>query len=89
MHHGRVHAPGDPARAVEWQTVCALGGTGLGVSPAPASIRRIRLGGVAFRGVESGTARRRVAVAWRRNDESPLVARLPATVRQVPQATSE
>jgi DNA-binding transcriptional LysR family regulator len=30
--------------AVEWQTVCALVETGLGVSLAPESIRRIRLG---------------------------------------------
>ncbi|MFC3823576.1 LysR family substrate-binding domain-containing protein [Planomonospora venezuelensis] len=66
--------------AVEWQTVCALVGAGLGVSLAPASIRRIRLRGVAFRGIEPGTARTRVAVAWRRNDRTPLVANLLAAV---------
>ncbi|MFF5159284.1 LysR family transcriptional regulator [Streptomyces sp. NPDC000348] len=71
--------------AVEWQTVCALVETGLGVSLAPASIRRIRLKGVAFRAVAPGTARTRVAVAWRRNDPNPLVANLLATVgREVP-----
>ncbi|MEV6112951.1 LysR family transcriptional regulator [Streptomyces sp. NPDC052109] len=70
--------------AVEWQTVCALVETGLGVSVAPASIRRIRLRGVAFRPVDPGTARTRVAVAWRRNDRSPLVARLLETIGQAP-----
>ncbi|MFC7262736.1 LysR family transcriptional regulator [Streptomyces lutosisoli] len=70
--------------AVEWQTVCALVETGLGVSLAPASIRRIRLKGIAFRGIEPSTARTRVAVAWRKNDPSPLVARLLATVSQDP-----
>lgn len=67
-------------QAVEWQTVCALVETGLGVSLAPASIRRIRLRGVAFRRIDPGTARTRVAVAWRRNDHDPLVANLLAAV---------
>jgi DNA-binding transcriptional LysR family regulator len=70
--------------AVEWQTVCALVEAGLGISLAPASIRRIRLKGVAFRGIEPGNARTRVAVAWRKNDQSPLVASLLATVTQDP-----
>ncbi|GHB48914.1 transcriptional regulator [Streptomyces viridiviolaceus] len=68
--------------AVEWQTVCALVETGLGVSLAPASIRRIRLKGVAFRGIDPSTARTRVAVAWRKNDPNPLVTHLLATVIQ-------
>ncbi|WP_026416300.1 LysR family transcriptional regulator [Actinomadura oligospora] len=68
--------------AVEWQTVCALVETGLGVSLAPASIRRIRLKGVAFRRIEPSTARTRVAVAWRRDDQNPLVTHLLATVSQ-------
>ncbi|MFI2205347.1 LysR family transcriptional regulator [Streptomyces sp. NPDC020192] len=68
--------------AVEWQTVCALVETGLGVSVAPASIRRIRLKGVAFRRIEPGTARTRVAVAWREGDANPLVTQLLATIDQ-------
>ncbi|NBM16307.1 LysR family transcriptional regulator [Streptomyces sp. GC420] len=75
--------------AVEWQTVCALVEAGLGVSLAPASIRRIRLKGVAFRRIEPGAARTRVAVAWRRDDTSPLVANLLAAVGdQQPDRTS-
>ncbi|GAA2323980.1 hypothetical protein GCM10010246_00870 [Streptomyces cuspidosporus] len=72
--------PRTAQHAVEWQTVCALVETGLGVSLVPASIRRIRLKGVAFRGIKPGTARTRVAVAWRRDDRNPLVGRLLATV---------
>ncbi|MPY57748.1 LysR family transcriptional regulator [Streptomyces spongiae] len=64
--------------AVEWQTVCALVETGLGVSLAPASIRRIRLKGVAFRRIEPATVRTRVAVGRRRGDQNPLVAHLLA-----------
>lgn len=67
-------------RAVEWQTVCALVEAGLGVSLAPASIQRIRLSGVAFRGTEPASARTKVAVAWRRNDQNPLVAGLLETI---------
>jgi DNA-binding transcriptional LysR family regulator len=68
--------------AVEWQTVCALVGTGLGVSLAPASIRHVRLKGVTFRRIEPSAARTRVAVAWRRSDQNPLVAKLLAMVGQ-------
>ncbi|MFD5346644.1 LysR family transcriptional regulator [Streptomyces anulatus] len=71
-------------QAVEWQTVCALVETGLGVSLAPASIRRIRLKGVAFRRIEPDTARTRVAVAWHKHDQNPLVTHLLATLGQDP-----
>lgn len=72
--------PRTAQHAVEWQTVCALVETGLGVSLAPAGIRRIRLKGVAFRGIVPAAARTRVAVAWRTADPNPLVAHLLATV---------
>ncbi|MFJ8626085.1 LysR family transcriptional regulator [Kitasatospora sp. NPDC093550] len=68
--------------AVEWQTVCALVGAGLGVSLAPASIRRIRLRGVAFRRTEPGAAPTRVAVAWRTDDPDPLVRHLLAAATE-------
>ncbi|WP_433473265.1 LysR family transcriptional regulator [Spirillospora sp. CA-142024] len=74
-------APRVIQHAVEWQTVCALVEAGLGVSLAPESIRRIRLKGVAFRRIEPGGARTRVALAWRRDDPGPLVANLLAVVR--------
>ncbi|MFE3182922.1 LysR family transcriptional regulator [Streptomyces violascens] len=75
--------------AVEWQTVCALVETGLGVSLAPESIRRIRLKGVAFRRIEPGTARTRVAVAWRKNDPNPLVTRLLTLLDDGPPSSSK
>ncbi|MEU2021406.1 LysR substrate-binding domain-containing protein [Streptomyces sp. NPDC016469] len=68
--------------AVEWQTVCALVETGLGVSLAPQSIRRIRLKGVAFRRIDAGAARTRVAVAWRKDDSSPLIPGIMAALDQ-------
>jgi DNA-binding transcriptional LysR family regulator len=72
--------------AVEWQTVCALVEAGIGVSLAPASIRRIRLKGVVCRKIEPSTARTRVAVAWRKNDHNPLVTHLLATLSEDPPA---
>jgi DNA-binding transcriptional LysR family regulator len=72
--------PRTAQHAVEWQTVCALVEADLGVSLAPASIRRIRLKNVAFRSIEPGTFRTSVAVAWRKSDRNPLVARLLETV---------
>lgn len=59
--------------AVEWQTVAALVEAGLGVSVAPAGIRRIRLDGVATPPLAPVGARTEVAVSWRRDDRDPLV----------------
>lgn len=70
--------------AVEWQTVCALVGTGLGLSLAPKSIRRIRIKGVTFRKVEPDTVRTRVAVAWRKNDPNPLIPGILSALNQDP-----
>lgn len=44
-----------------------------GVSVAPASTLRIRLKGLAFRRIDPGTARPRVAVARRRGNRTPRV----------------
>ncbi|MEV0147820.1 MULTISPECIES: LysR family transcriptional regulator [unclassified Nonomuraea] len=68
-------------RAVEWQTVCALVGAGLGVSLAPASVRGIRLAGVTYRGISPGGARTTVAACHRRDDPNPLLARFLHTAR--------
>lgn len=69
-------------QAVEWQTVSALVGAGLGVSLAPASIRRIRLKGVAYRRIDPSGERTTVAMAWRAGEQSPLVARFLESARR-------
>ncbi|MEV8096596.1 LysR family transcriptional regulator [Kitasatospora sp. NPDC085879] len=68
-------------RAVEWQTVAALVGAGLGVSLAPAGVRRLRMRGVAYRTITPDTARTGVGLVRRREDRSPLVARFAAEAR--------
>ncbi|MFF4589077.1 LysR family transcriptional regulator [Streptomyces sp. NPDC001388] len=70
--------------AVEWLTVCALVESGLGVSLAPAGIRRIALEGIAHRPLEPSTARTAVAVAWRTDDGNPLVSGLLTTLTAAP-----
>ncbi|MFE0508936.1 LysR family transcriptional regulator [Streptomyces sp. NPDC058964] len=63
--------------AVEWQTVCALVETGLGISLAPAAIRRLRLENVTFRPLTPPVPRTGVAAAWRASDtRNPLVTNL-------------
>ncbi|WP_433167152.1 LysR family transcriptional regulator [Kribbella sp. CA-247076] len=71
-------------RAVEWPTVCSLVGAGLGVSLAPASIRRLRLKGVVFRRIAPSGHRTRVAIAWRHSDANPLVGNFLATLAARP-----
>ncbi|MFE1438199.1 LysR family transcriptional regulator [Streptomyces sp. NPDC058739] len=68
--------------AVEWQTVCGLVEAGLGVSLAPAAIRRLRLRGVAYRPLTPPAPHTTVAAAWRRADGSPLVANLLVTMTE-------
>ncbi|GAA0223353.1 LysR substrate-binding domain-containing protein [Saccharothrix mutabilis subsp. mutabilis] len=68
-------------RAVEWQTVCALVGAGLGVSLAPEGIRRLRLRGVAFRDTTSD-ATTDVMAAWRKDDPNPLLGHFRTLVHE-------
>jgi hypothetical protein len=75
----RVHR--DKRRASGGMADSALIEAGLGVSLAPASIRRIRLKGVAYRRIEPDTARTTVAIAWRRDDDNPLVSRFLQAAR--------
>ncbi|WP_063748988.1 LysR family transcriptional regulator [Streptomyces sp. NRRL B-24484] len=70
-------------RAVEWQTVAALVGAGLGVSLAPAGVRRVRMRGVAYRAITPDRARTVVGLVRRRDDRNPLVARFAAEARSL------
>jgi DNA-binding transcriptional LysR family regulator len=74
---GAGFTPRISQHAVEWQTVCALVGAGLGVSLAPAGIGRLRLAGVVYKAL-GDTATTRVAAAWRRTDPNPVIPNLLA-----------
>ncbi|GLW09079.1 transcriptional regulator [Microtetraspora sp. NBRC 13810] len=68
-------------RAVEWQTVAALVAAGLGVSLAPASVTGIRIAGAVYRSLAGRPAHTTVALAWRRDDPAPLLARFLTVAR--------
>jgi DNA-binding transcriptional LysR family regulator len=59
--------------AVQMQTVVRLVGAGGGVSLVPRSVRTLHSAGVAYRPLRDGPATVEMAVAWRRDDESPLL----------------
>jgi DNA-binding transcriptional LysR family regulator len=50
-----------------------LVGAGGGVSLVPRSVRTLHSAGVAYRPLRDGPATVEMAVAWRRDDESPLL----------------
>ncbi|MFI6323106.1 LysR substrate-binding domain-containing protein [Nonomuraea sp. NPDC050556] len=59
-------------RAVEWQTVCALVGAGLGVSLAPEGVASVGIPGVVYREIDSAV-RTSVALVRRADDHRALV----------------
>ena len=54
-------------------SIVYLVAAGMGVSLMPESIRHVQMGGVVYRPVESITATARLALAWRRGDNSPFL----------------
>ncbi|WP_344943867.1 LysR family transcriptional regulator, partial [Actinomadura miaoliensis] len=68
-------------RAVEWQTLVAFVGAGLGVTIAPAGVSRLRLDGVVYRPLTPEPAPTVVALCWREGDTRPLLRGFVETVR--------
>ena len=67
------------------QTNLALVSAGLGVSLLPASIRNLRRTGVVYRPLASPAPRVELAVAYRRDDRSPIVLAFLEMVRSAAQ----
>ncbi|HWH15851.1 MAG TPA: LysR family transcriptional regulator [Miltoncostaeaceae bacterium] len=59
-------------------TIASLVAAGIGVALVPAPMDRLRLAGVAYRPLRGGPVHRALALVWRRDDPSPLVANLVA-----------
>ena len=64
--------PSIAQEAVEWQTLAAFVAAGLGVTIAPASIRALRLSGVAYRAF-TPRSQTTVSLCWRDGDRRPIV----------------
>ncbi|HEY2337376.1 MAG TPA: LysR family substrate-binding domain-containing protein, partial [Burkholderiales bacterium] len=69
--------------ANQTHTVVGLVSAGIGVALVPASTRRIRLPGVAYRALRGAAPRSRTAVAWRRSDSSPVMTAFLDVARRV------
>jgi DNA-binding transcriptional LysR family regulator len=69
--------------ANQTHTVVGLVSAGIGVALVPASTRRIGLAGVAYRPLRERTPESRTAVAWRRDNASPVLAAFRDVARRV------
>jgi DNA-binding transcriptional LysR family regulator len=59
----------------ETATLVSFVAAGLGVSLVPASVRNMTVAGAVYRPLEHDATRVELAVAWRRDDERPVLAR--------------
>jgi DNA-binding transcriptional LysR family regulator len=66
--------------ATQWQTIIALVEAGMGVSLAPASVRKFRWRGVVYRGVPGATTS--IAACWKGPELSPAAARFLKLARE-------
>jgi DNA-binding transcriptional LysR family regulator len=75
--------------ANQTHTVVGLVSAGIGVALVPASTQRIGLAGVAYRPLRERTPESRTAVAWRRDNASPVLAAFRDVARRVAAAAAE
>ncbi len=69
--------------AVELHTIVSLVAAGMGAALVPASFRNLRRTGVAYPPLAEPTEQVEMALAWRRDDASPLRERFIAVVREI------
>jgi DNA-binding transcriptional LysR family regulator len=67
--------------ADEMQTVVGLVAAGVGISLVPESVRALVRRGVTYRVLEDGEAVVELAIAWRRDDRSPVLAAFLELIR--------
>lgn len=62
-------------RAIQMQTIISLVSAGLGLALVPASLRRMARSGVRYVDLEGSSPILETGLAWRRDDEAPVLAR--------------
>lgn len=75
--------PSPVQEVAETSTLVAFVAAGLGVALVPASVQHLQITGATFRPLADVTAQVELAVATRRDDESPVVARVLARSREL------
>jgi DNA-binding transcriptional LysR family regulator len=77
----RVH--GDVQEVREMQTVIALVRAGVGISLVPGSVRALAREGVVYRELREGGPTVELAMAWRSEDRSPVLAAFQEVAREL------
>jgi len=73
----------------EMQTVIGLVAAGAGISIVPGSVRALQRQGVTYRPLDDGAPAVKLEMAWRRADESPVIAAFTAMARREAPAEGE
>lgn len=75
-------------RATQLSTICSLVAAGLGVALLPDSLRRVQMANVVYRRLADVEQRSPMAIAFRRNEQSPAVKAFLADIRATTQAAT-
>jgi DNA-binding transcriptional LysR family regulator len=75
-------APKIAQEAAHIHTIIGLVGAGLGVALVPASARKLAIPGVIFRPLAEPAPRAEIALAWRRDDPSPILVNFLRTAQE-------
>ncbi|MBY8859357.1 LysR family transcriptional regulator [Nocardia sp. CA2R105] len=70
--------PGRVQEVAETSTLVSLVAAGFGVALVPASVRHLQITGATFKPLAGTTTEVELAIAWRKGDESPVLARVLA-----------
>ncbi|MGO9571821.1 MAG: LysR family transcriptional regulator [Desulfomonilaceae bacterium] len=73
MCHQAGFSPNAVQEAVQIPTVLGLVSVGMGVSIVPASVHKLQVAGVVYRILAGAGQTTQLAMAWRRDDESPVL----------------
>lgn len=68
--------PGEVQEVSETSTLVAFVAAGLGVALVPASVQHLHITGATFKPLAGTTGEVELAVAWRKGDDSPVLARV-------------
>lgn len=67
----------------QMQTIVSLVAAGIGVALVPATLQNLSRSGLVYKPLAGVTAKLELAVAWRRDDRSPLLQKFLAVVREM------
>ncbi len=81
--HQAGFSPNVVQEAVQIPTVLGLVSAGMGVTLVPASVQKLRLAGVVYRNLTQIDRTTELAMAWRRDDESPVLSAFLNVTREV------